>query len=642
MARKTSQWLLASLETASSALDRTSRFMSIANYAAAAVLLLIIVLTFVDVLLRYFFNKPIAGSVELVQFGMIILVFLGGAYCQLTKAHVGVDLVVTALSKKGQVVLNSITYFLYLGILVLIVIHTTLDSFWIAQEGQLTRTLLLPIAPVKFIIPFGCLLLLIVVSRDFLNYLIEGIKLQLGKRLWFLLLGIIILLVSVMWVWASPNLWELNSVQAGLLGMIVMIVFLFTGMPVAFVMVLIGFLGLARVSGLDAGFHMVGSTYYETVGTYSWSAIPFFVLMGFFCYFATFSEDLYKSIYRWIGHFRGGLAMSTLAACTLFSAVVGDVLSSTLSMGAVSLPEMRRYKYSDELASGVIAAGGTLGPLIPPSVGFIIYAVLADQSIGKLFIAGIIPGVLLALIWMIQIYIQCRINPLMGPPGERATWSARFSSLNAIGPIVVLFLLVIGGIYFGLFTATEAGAIGSFGALLIGIVMKRFTLKKIVSALVESVKVSSMSFFILGSAMIFSYFVASSTLPIELSNIVTSLKMAPIALIAAILIVLLILGCFMPSLPMIMLTVPIFLPMISSYGFDLIWFGVLMVVMMNIACITPPYGINLFVLTAVSKNLPLSVVYRGVIPFCITNLIFVTILVPFPFIATWLPRVLGK
>jgi tripartite ATP-independent transporter DctM subunit len=501
--------------------------MKIVNYAAAAVLLVIVTLTFVDVFLRYIFNKPIVGSVELVEFGMIFIVFLGGAYCQLTKAHVGVDLVVTSLSPKGQVVANTVTYFLYAAMLVLLILHTTLDSLWILKEGQMTRTLLLPIAPVKFVIPFGCLLLLIVVLRDLLNYIIEGLKLQLGKKLWLSLLGVLVALIAIICIWASPAIWEMSSVQAGLVGMVVMIVFLFTGMPVAFVMVMIGFLGLARVSGFDAGFHMMGTTYYEVVATYNWSAIPFFVLMGFFCYFAAFSEDLYASIYKWIGHFPGGLAMSTLAACTAFSAVVGDVLSSTLSMGAVSLPEMRRYRYSDELAAGVIAAGGTLGPLIPPSVGFIIYAVLADQSIGKLFIAGILPGILLALLWMIQIYVQCRIKPSMGPRGAKSTWGARIGSLKAIGPILVLFILVIGGIYFGLFTATEAGAIGSFGALIIGLAMKRFTLKKIADALIEAVKVSSMSFFILGSAMLFSYFVASSMLPMELSRIITALNLPP-------------------------------------------------------------------------------------------------------------------
>ncbi len=627
------------LRRVSSFLGRTIPFVKTINAIGAAAISLVVLLTFIDVFMRYVLNRPIKGTVELVEFGMVLIIFLGGAYCQLTKAHVGIDLILTRLSSRGQVMVNIVTYGLYICILGLIIQQSIPECVYLVQVHQLSSMLKVPIVWIAAIVPFGCIMLLILVLRDFLDYIAEGLKLQVGKALWLSLTGIFIVLFALLALWGTFPLWKMTPVMAGLVGIIIMLVFFFTGMPVAFVLAMVGFLGLAHLSGLTASFHILGVTFYTTVANYQWSCIPFFVIMGFLCFYASFSADLYTAAYKWVGHLPGGLAMATVVACAAFAAVTGDVIAATLAMGAVALPEMRRYKYSDTLATGVIAAGGTLGPLIPPSIIFIIYALLTEQSIGQLFIAGIMPGILLVVLWMVQIYISCRRNPMMGPPGEKASWGERVTSLKAVGPIIVIFLLVIGGIYGGLFTPTEAGAIGAVGALIIGLVMKRFNRKKLVDSLLDTGRTSSMSFFVLCGAMVFSYFLGASKLTPTIANYIASIAMPPIFVIIAMLVVLLILGCFMSALAMIMITVPIFAPVVASLGFDMIWFGVLITLMTNLGNITPPYGISLFVLTITAK-VPIGVLFKGVIPFVVTNLVGVAIIVAFPQIAIWLPNVL--
>ncbi len=625
-----------------SAFDRMTPAIQVANAIGATVLALVVGFTFVDVILRYFFNRPIGGGTELVSFGMIFIVFLGGAYCQLQKTHVGVDVVVNLFPKKIQVMTNCITHILYIGTLVLLIIESTLNGLWIAHKGQMTTNLLIPIAPVSFIVPLGCFMLLIVVLGDTLKFVSEGWKLNLSKLQWSLTSIITVLLIGGMSFWVlSPHI-ATNPVLLGVMGIVIMLFFMFTNMPVAFVLVLIGFLGMTQASSLEGAFQITGATFYTTVSNYSWACMPFFILMGYMAFYADFARDLYIAAYRWFGRFAGGLAITTVAACTAMGAVVGDVLSATLAMGAIALPEMRRYKYSDTLSAGVIAVGGTLGNLIPPSIGFIIYALLTNQSIGKLFISGIFPGILCASIWAVSIYLRCRLNPRMGPPGEPSSMKLKLVSLKAAGPVLVLFLLVIGGIYGGLFTPTEAGAIGAVGTLLIGLVMRRFTWKRFADALFDAQKTAAMSFFILGASMIFGYFMAASQLPNIMAQSITHLSIPPIMVIIAMLVILLVLGCVMPSLPMILITVPIFAPVAENLGFDLIWFGVLMMLMLNLATTTPPYGINLFVLTAAARDVKIGTIYKGVLPFVYGEIICVVIILIFPQIGTWLPSVLFK
>jgi tripartite ATP-independent transporter DctM subunit len=366
-----------------------------------------------------------------------------------------------------------------------------------------------------------------------------------------------------------------------------------------------------------------------------------FVLMGFITFYSKMSTELYAAAYKWIGRLPGGLAMATVVACGCFGAITGSGTAGTAAMGVIALPEMEKNGYDQKLASGCIAAGGTVGSLIPPSVGFIIYALLADQSIGKLFVAGIIPGVMSVLIYMVLIYGMARIMPQMGPPAPyRTSFVEKMASLKSIWAMVLLFMLVIGGIYGGIFTATEGGGIGAFGAFIIGLARRKLSRKDIVKALEDSVMTVVMLFTILIGAKIFGVFIATSQLPNFLGEYVAGLTLPPIMILLCILGVWLLLGCVMPIVPMILLTLPIFLPIANNLGFNLIWFGVLQVMMVEIAAVTPPIGVNLFVFKSVAPHISMATIYRGVIFFICADIVRVGLIVAFPALALWLPNIL--
>lgn len=331
--------------------------------------------------------------------------------------------------------------------------------------------------------------------------------------------------------------------------------------------------------------------------------------------------------------------MGTVAACTAFGAVVGDTLSGTVAMTAIGLPEMRKYGYDDKLSIGTLTCSGTIGALIPPSLGFILYAVLAEQSIGQLFIAGIIPGLVCCAFFMALIYGWCRINPRLGPPIPNASWSERLGSLKAGGPIGILFLLVIGGLYAGIFTATEGGGIGAFGALALGLIMRRMNWQRFTASLAESAKFIAMVFTILGGAIIFGYFVVLSKLPFVMAETATAMNVPPIVVLIFIVIILFVLGCFLPVIPLVLITVPIFLPIAKTMGWDLVWFGVIIVLMMNMACITPPFGINLFVMKGITRE-PISIIYSSAMPFVLALTLVVVMIIAFPPLSTWLAYLL--
>jgi tripartite ATP-independent transporter DctM subunit len=412
-------------------------------------------------------------------------------------------------------------------------------------------------------------------------------------------------------------------------------------MPVGFSLALVGFLGLGYLRNMDIGLRFLGTIPYTTTASFTFCVIPLFVLMGTFCYYSAISRDLYNSAYSWVGHYPGGIAMATITGCAGFAALCGDSLTTAVTMGTVSLPEMKRFKYDPALATGSVAAGGTIGILIPPSIGFILYGLLTNQSIGALFIAGILPGLLLTFLFIIYIYIRCHRNPDMGPAGIGVTFKEKLISLKGIWSMVVLFALVIGGIYMGLFTPTEAGAIGAFGALVIGLLQKRFSWETFSASLLDAGKITAMVFIILIGADIFSYFLAVSKLPFQLADFVGSLPLPRLLLLIIILFIYLVLGCLMPALAMIILTLPIFYPIVDALGFEPIWFGVIMVIMLEMAVITPPIGINVFAVSGVAKDVPMSTIFRGILPFFLVMIVCLAILIAFPQLATILPKIMG-
>jgi tripartite ATP-independent transporter DctM subunit len=308
-------------------------------------------------------------------------------------------------------------------------------------------------------------------------------------------------------------------------------------------------------------------------------------------------------------------------------------------MTAIGLPEMRKYKYSDSLSIGTLTTAGTLGTLIPPSIGFIIYAILSEQSVGDLFIAGIIPGLLGAFLFILLIIGIGKMKPDSSPPAEKSTWKERLRSLRVTWPTAALFILVIGGIYSGIFTATEGGGIGAFGSIVIGVLLRRLNWKRFADALTESAKFIAMMFTILGGANVFGYFISMSNIPYNLADFVSSMAVSPLLVMVMIVAVFFVLGCFLPSIPMILICVPIFLPVAKTYNWDLIWFGVIVVYMLNLAAVTPPFGINLFVIKGVS-NVDMALMYKSVLPFILVLLLGLFIILLFPSLSTWLPGLL--
>lgn len=410
--------------------------------------------------------------------------------------------------------------------------------------------------------------------------------------------------------------------------------------PIAFSMAAVGLAGIGLMRSWPAAFSST-STEILDVAKYTLSVVPLFVLMGNFVTRAGMSRELYQAAYAFIGHRRGGLAMSTILACAGFSSICGSSIATTATMARVAMPEMRRFHYRDSFAAGAIAAGGTLGILIPPSVILVIYGIMTEQSIGALFAAGIIPGIVATAFYMTAAAAVTARKPELGPPGERVSWSARLAAVKEIWGVVVLFAVVLGGMYGGWFTPTEAAGIGAFGGFLFALLRRRLSFSLLLQVLVDSACTTAMLFTIVIGATIFANFVNFTTLPQDLMDFVSQFQVHPIAVVVAICVIYVILGTAMEELSMILLTVPIFFPLIVSLGLDPVWFGILIVCVVEIGMISPPVGMNVFVLRSVLPDVPTGTIWRGVMPFLFADLFRLAVLIAFPAITLWLPRTLG-
>lgn len=426
----------------------------------------------------------------------------------------------------------------------------------------------------------------------------------------------------------------------GTIGLGVLIVLLLCGMPIGYAMALIGFVGLSYLVNIGAGLNLLETIPYRTVASYTISLIPMFILMSEIAARTGITQGLYGATQKWLGHLRGGLAMATVGACAAFASICGSALAPAAMFARISLPEMEKYKYDPSLATGVVAAGGTLGILIPPSIGFVVYGFLTATSIGKLFIAGILPGVLLSALMMLTIYILCRRNPDLGPPTPKSSWRERLLGLKGVWETLVLFLLVLGGIYLGVFTPTEGGGIGAAGAAVIALVKRQLSWERFTLALESTLEFSAMVFVLLIGAYIFGAFMARSELPLSLAKLATESALSPYLILAGVLFFYFIMGCISDIISTSVLTLPIIYPMISAAGFDLIWFGVVTVIMLQVGLCTPPIGLNVFVVGGVAKHIPLDTIFRGVTPFVIAMLICIGILIAFPKIALILPSMM--
>jgi len=423
----------------------------------------------------------------------------------------------------------------------------------------------------------------------------------------------------------------------GLAGLAAFLALAFLRVPMAFAMGIVGFFGFAYKVSFAAAAAMIAQTTYETGLAYTLSVIPLFILMGNFVVRARMSEELYHAAYTFLGHRRGGLAMSTIVACAGFGAICGSSIATAATFAKVSYPPMRKYGYKDVLAVGSIAAGGTLGILIPPSTIMVIYGIMTETNIGKLFVAGIAPGLVATGLLCLAVEWMTWRDPLAGPPGERSSWAVRLAALKHVWPVLALFALVIGGIYAGLFTATEGAGIGAGGAFAFALARRALPWKVFVEVLIESVRTTSMLFMILIGALIFANFVNYTSMPADLKDFALRFKDTPWMAIAAICLIYVVLGTAMEELSMILLTVPLFFPVVTALGYDPVWFGIVIVIVVQIGLISPPVGMNIFVVKNLLRNISIGTVFRGVIPFNVALVALLAIIVAWPGLATFLP-----
>ncbi len=422
---------------------------------------------------------------------------------------------------------------------------------------------------------------------------------------------------------------------------LVLFVLMALRVPVGIAMGLVGVTGFAAVNAIQPALNLFGIVPLRTGNDYDLALIPMFILMGSLATASGLSRELFRASNAWLGHRRGGLAIATIAACGGFAAICGSSVATAATMARVALPEMRRFGYSDRLASGVIAAGGTLGILIPPSIVLAIYGFMTQQDIGRLFIAGIAPGVLAVLLYIFTISLMGWLRPGAVPVGEKAPWDERLRAMRDVWAVLVLFVFIIGGIYAGIFTATEAAGMGAIGAWAIGMLRKRLTWRSTVQCLVESLRTSAGIFTVLVGAFLFGYFLAITQAPAHFSDWMLGLHLGKYGTLVVILLAYLVLGCVMDAMAMIILTIPIFFPIVQQLGFDPIWFGVIIVMAVELGLITPPVGMNVYVINGVAREVSLVTIFRGVAPFVMTDIVRLAVLVIFPVIVTFLPSLMS-
>jgi tripartite ATP-independent transporter DctM subunit len=434
----------------------------------------------------------------------------------------------------------------------------------------------------------------------------------------------------------------MSPVAIGLLGLIILLVLLAIRLPVGYAMTFVGLMGFIYMVSATGGLSMAARAAWGQFGSYDFSVVPLFILMGQFSFASGISTRLYEAAHKWFGHLRGGLAMATVGACAGFAAICGSSTATAATMGMVALPEMKRYKYDLGLATGCIAAGGSMGILIPPSVILIVYGIMTEQSIGKLFAAGFIPGIMEAVFYMATIAIICKINPKLGPRGPKTSFKTKVSGIwGGTAETLLIFVLVIGGLFGGWFTPTEAAGVGAALVLILSLVTRHLNWPGFKNSLLSTTTTTAMILIIVVGAIIFNKFIAVTRLPFALADWVVTLDMPPMAVMGFIIFIYVVGGCFMDALGLILLTVPIFFPVATKLGFDPIWFGIIITRVSEIGVITPPVGMNVYIIKGVAPDVPLFTIFRGIVPFLVADIIAVILLLLFPQITLFLPSIVS-
>ncbi|MCB2191256.1 MAG: TRAP transporter large permease subunit [Deltaproteobacteria bacterium] len=610
------------------------------TYLSAALSLVMAGIILLDLTLRNFWGVVIDAIIELETFLLIIITFFSIAQTQREGRHISVDIFTTRMKEGTRRFLNVV--FSLCGLYLFLILCWQLYSRASQEyfDGKLTLISEMHFWPFTGLAALGCLLMVLVLLQQFIKSLGE----LLTTRRRPLPAAALALAIAVA-VALAPWLYESLALDFGKTGLAVLIIglalgFMFLGFPVAFAMGLFGMLGTWCLAGPEIALGSVRLQAYDAVSEYYLCVIPFFIVMGLFCLNAGISKALFSTAHKWLARIPGGLAIATIMGCGGFAAICGDSMANAATMSSVALPEMKKYGYNDSLATGSVAAGGTLGILIPPSIGFIAYGIITEQSVGKLFMAGIIPGLIMIGLFSAMIMLMCKMNPGLGPTSQGFSWKQKMLSLRGPWKVVVLFVLVMGGIYSGIVTPTEAGGVGLLGALVLAAMSAEFNWAQLRGALTLGIEMSAMIITLLIGVAILGNFITLTELPISLSSWLESLNLSRYVFFACILVLYLFLGMVMNIIPMIMVTLPIIFPSIIALGFDPIWFGVVMVIMMEMGQISPPVGINVFVIHSSVEGIPMGTIFRGVVPFIAVQVITIAILTLFPLVVTFLPEMM--
>jgi tripartite ATP-independent transporter DctM subunit len=428
--------------------------------------------------------------------------------------------------------------------------------------------------------------------------------------------------------------------MVAIIGIVVMLLIMFLRLPVGFAMALAGFLGISYFLSPQAAFHILATDIWGQFSSYGLSVIPLFIFMGYICFNSGISVRLYDTAYKWVGQVRGGIAMATIVADEFFAAICGSNTATAATMGTVALPQMKKYGYDPVLSTGTVATGGTLGVVIPPSVVLIVIGLQTEQSIAKLFLGGIFPGIVLGTLFLITIYILCRWKPQLGPAGAKTSLKEKIAAFPGILEVLVLFVLVLGGLYAGWFTPTEAGAAGAFGAIVIALVRREFTWQRFTKSILETLRTSCMVMVLVTGAVIFGRFLTATRLPFFLADWASALPIPPVSILAVVLFIYLVGGCLMDALGFLVVTIPIFFPLLIALGYDPIWTGIMLMMVTTVGAITPPVGVNVYVVKGLVPDIPLETIFKGVSFFLVACILSLILLVVFPQIALFLPSLM--
>ena len=432
----------------------------------------------------------------------------------------------------------------------------------------------------------------------------------------------------------------MSPIIIGVIGIGVVLLLMACGLPIGFAMILVGAGGFAYLVNLPAALQIVGVCTYGIVSNYEWLVLPLFFFLASILFYGGLGQSMFRIAYTYLGRLPGGLAMATIGAISIFSAISGSSIAAAITIGTIALPEMKKYKYDDSLATACVAAGGTLDILIPPSSIFVVYGILTETSIVDLFVAGFVPGIILALMFMALIYIRVRINPNLGPPGPGTSFREKLVATVECVDAIVLIGLVLGGLVVGWFTPTEAAGMGAFGAIVASLIRRRLSWKGFKESLWDTVQNTGMVLLCLIGAFILTPFIAMSRIPMELAGLVIGTGLPPYVVMLLIILVYLILGCFIDTMTMVLLTIPVFFPLIKALNYDPVWFGVIVVLCVEMALVTPPVGMNVWVVSGLAKDVPMELIFKGIWPFVVVELIFVILLIAFPQIVLFLPAML--